>query len=211
MKAAFWNAAHVDDGPHAFAANQRGKVNRIGSAMPEGRHFYHPVCVCRRYDERLEKSFRGRREWIVREAKAVSVSGSRAWNLSAEDARAAVNARSHFVEFLHSIQSDTNFIDAAELVFGELLGNVVRHAPGPVEITVDLNDDSMVLHVVDSGPPLAASKRRKLPEDVLSERGRGLFIIQQLASDVRIEHLENCGNHISVTMPRRREAAQREA
>jgi anti-sigma regulatory factor (Ser/Thr protein kinase) len=136
------------------------------------------------------------------------VSAPRAWNLSADDARAAVDARSHFVEFLHGIQSDTNFIDAAELVFGELLGNVVQHAPGPVEISVDLNDDSLVLHVVDSGPPLQAAKHRTLPEDVLSERGRGLFIVQQLASDVRIEHLENRGNHISVTMPLRREDAQ---
>ncbi len=141
----------------------------------------------------------GRREWFTGE---YSVSAAPAWNLSLDDARTAVDARSHFVAFLNGIQSDPNFINTAELVFGELLGNVVRHAPGPVEISVDLNDESLVLHVIDSGPPLQAVERH-LPEDVLSERGRGLFIVEQLASDVRIEHLENCGNHISVTMSRR--------
>lgn len=133
---------------------------------------------------------------------AVSLSGSRAWSLSLDDARAAVDARSHFVEFLQGIKSDGDFIDTAELVFGELLSNVVRHAPGPVEISIDLNDDSMVLHVIDSGPPLAVGERR-LPEDILSERGRGLFIVEQLTVNVRVEHIVNCGNHISVTMSRR--------
>ncbi len=148
----------------------------------------------------------GRREWVIGEN---SVSEPRAWNLSLDDARAAIDARSHFVEFLNDVQSDADFINTAELVFGELLGNVVRHAPGPVEISVDLNDESLILHVIDSGPPLTAAKHRKLPEDVLSERGRGLFIVEQLASDVRIERLENRGNHISVTMSRRLSGAQR--
>jgi anti-sigma regulatory factor (Ser/Thr protein kinase) len=144
----------------------------------------------------------GRREWVIGE-NVVSVTAPPAWNLSLDDAGAAIDARSLFVEFLNGIQTDANFIDTAELVFGELLGNVVRHAPGPVEISVDLDDDSLVLHVIDSGPPLP-SVERQLPEDALSERGRGLFIVQQLASDVRIEHILNCGNHISVTMARPR-------
>jgi anti-sigma regulatory factor (Ser/Thr protein kinase) len=132
----------------------------------------------------------------------VSVSGPRAWTLSLEDASAGVHARSHFVEFLRSIDADTRFVDPAELVFGELLGNVVRHAPGPVEIAIDLSDESMVMHVVDSGPPLVLTEYR-LPEDVLSERGRGLFIVAQLASDVSVD-VRRGGNRISVTIARRR-------
>jgi anti-sigma regulatory factor (Ser/Thr protein kinase) len=68
-----------------------------------------------------------------------------------------------------------------------------------VEISVDRNDDTIVLHVIDSGDPLPETERH-LPEDVLSERGRGLFIVSKLASGVRIEHVRNCGNHISVAM-----------
>ena len=123
----------------------------------------------------------------------------RAWTLSLDDVRVGVHARLHFVEFLQSVWSDEDFLDRAELIFGELLGNVVRHAPGPVEIFCDLDDDSIVLHVIDSGPPLKSAKRR-LPDDVLSERGRGLFIVAQLASDVRIEPARDHGNHISVKL-----------
>ncbi len=124
----------------------------------------------------------------------------RAWNLSLDDARAAVDARSRFVEFLRRIKSDDDFIATAELIFGELLGNVVRHAPGPVEIAIDLHEASMILHVIDSGPRLGVAQPR-LPEDMLSERGRGLYIVEQLAAEVRIQRRVG-GNHISVTMLR---------
>jgi anti-sigma regulatory factor (Ser/Thr protein kinase) len=132
----------------------------------------------------------------------MALSGPSAWTLYVDDARNAVGARSHFVEFLRSIESEDGFIDTAELIFGELLGNVVRHAPGPVEIAVDLHEDAMVLHVTDSGPVLGPIAR-PLPADVLSERGRGLFIVGQLASEVRVEYVGEHGNHISVKMLRR--------
>ena len=128
-------------------------------------------------------------------------SGPRAWTLFLEEASAGVNARSHFVEFLQSFPSSEPFVGAAELIFGELLGNVVRHAPGPVEVSIDLSDDSVVLHVLDSGPPLILTEYR-LPEEVLSERGRGLFIVAQLAADVCVEARQGGGNHISVTISR---------
>lgn len=133
---------------------------------------------------------------------ALAQAGSPAWALYVDDARAAVDARSRFVEFLQSAGCDDDFINKAELIFGELLGNVVRHAPGPVEISVDAGDDEMILHVIDSGPPLVPVTRR-LPEDVLSERGRGLFIVEQLATAVHIERESSRGNHLSVTMARR--------
>jgi len=130
------------------------------------------------------------------------VTGPPAWTLYVDDARAAVGARSHFVAFLQSVNENGDFIDRAELIFGELLGNVVRHAPGPVEISIVLSDDVMVLHVIDSGPPLILTETH-LPDDVLSERGRGLFIVGQLASELCVEREAESGNHISVTMQRR--------
>ncbi len=130
------------------------------------------------------------------------MNGSRAWNLCLADARAAIGARSQFVQFLQGVESDDDFIVTAELIFGELLGNVVRHAPGPIEISIDLSDDFMVLHVIDSGPLLRASGELRLPDDELSERGRGLYIVEQLAAELRFERNAGCGNHVSVTMLR---------
>jgi PAS domain S-box-containing protein len=131
----------------------------------------------------------------------VSVGSAPAWTLYVDDARAAVDARSLFVEFLKRNTNGSDFVESAELVFGELLGNVVRHAPGPVEIAADLGADSLVLHVTDSGRPLSVSDRH-LPDDLLSERGRGLFIVSQLAADLRADHVPNCGKHISATIAR---------
>lgn len=122
-----------------------------------------------------------------------------AWTFISEDARTAVDARTQFVEFLRSIGSGDELVNKAELVFGELLGNVVRHAPGPVEISLDLDSDAAILHVIDSGPEFLLSQPH-LPDDVLSELGRGLFIVQLLAADVRVEHIPNRGNHTIVRL-----------
>lgn len=122
-----------------------------------------------------------------------------AWTFTSEDARAAVDARAQFVDFLRSVGSGDDFVARAELIFGELLGNVVRYAPGPVDISLDLEAESSTLHVIDSGPPFSLGATR-LPDDELSELGRGLFIVQQLAANVRAEYIPNYGNHISVTL-----------
>jgi anti-sigma regulatory factor (Ser/Thr protein kinase) len=129
------------------------------------------------------------------------VSGNPAWSFAVDDVRAAVDARTYFVRFLRSIQSRQEFIDSAELVFGELLGNVVRHAPGPIEVWVELDNDCLIMHVADSGPALSTTQWH-LPEDALSERGRGLFIVAQLVEEIKVEQAANGGNCISVTMPR---------
>jgi anti-sigma regulatory factor (Ser/Thr protein kinase) len=121
-----------------------------------------------------------------------------AWRFASEDARTAVDARTRFVDFLRSIGTGDEVVFKAELVFGELLGNVVRHAPGPVEISFDLDSGAGILHVIDSGPEFLLTAPH-LP-DVLSELGRGLFIVQQLATNVRVERIPNRGNHTIVQL-----------
>ncbi|MFY9631677.1 MAG: SpoIIE family protein phosphatase [Candidatus Cybelea sp.] len=129
----------------------------------------------------------------------VSVGRPPAWTFAAEDARAAVDARAQFVQFLHQAAYDDDLVDRTELIFGELLGNVVRHAPGPVEVSFEVNPASATLHVIDSGAPFTLTHAH-LPDDAFAELGRGLFIVAQLAAGVRVQHVPNCGNHISVTL-----------
>ena len=129
----------------------------------------------------------------------VAVGKGPIWSFTAEDARAAADVRGKFVSFLQHHTGDVALVRRAELIFGEMLGNVVRHAPGPVEI--ELYEDkscSLVLHVIDSGPPFDFAHR--LPNDIFSELGRGLFIIDKVAKHVRLEHVRGCGNHISVVL-----------
>ncbi|HEY1653792.1 MAG TPA: SpoIIE family protein phosphatase [Candidatus Tumulicola sp.] len=127
-----------------------------------------------------------------------SIGNQPLWSYDSEDARVAAYARRDFVAFLRERGVDSALLARAELVFGELLGNVVRHAPGPVEIVAFQNGQQLSLHVIDSGQPFELSGR--LPDDPLSELGRGLFIVQQLAADVRSEPIGTIGNHIVVTM-----------
>jgi PAS domain S-box-containing protein len=136
----------------------------------------------------------------------VSLIDPPAWSFEADDARAASNARTRFLEFLTA--DGANPIAAkAELIFGELLGNVVRHAPGPVEVVYETTGRRAVLHVIDSGEAFASA--RGLPIDPLSELGRGLYIIERLAGTVRVEHVAGYGNHISVIIEDRPAALDR--
>ena len=89
--------------------------------------------------------------------------------------------------------------DAAELIYGELIGNAVRYAPGRINIRLEWGGDTPTLIVHDEGSVFAWSPR--LPADPYSECGRGLFIIQQLALDVRVEHVTDDGMNVFVVLP----------
>lgn len=120
------------------------------------------------------------------------------WSFNAENAQAATGARTGFVKYLRDHADDDTAIEAAELVFGELIGNVVRHAPGPIDLRLDWSLERPVLHVIDRGPPF--SNPAELPIDPLSEGGRGLFIAQELSERVSIEHVGGYGNHVAVEL-----------
>ena len=119
------------------------------------------------------------------------------WSFKAEDARAAENARTQLVQYLRERTHDVALVEAAELVFGELIGNVVRHAPGPVEVELDWNQGRPVLHVMDSGPAFRVPNR--LPDE-LSESGRGLFIVQMVSKELCVDRIAEAGNHVRVAL-----------
>lgn len=126
-----------------------------------------------------------------------------AWSFDAT-AAASNGARRAFMSCLKSRGDAAQILDltAAELIFGELMGNVVRHAPGPVEIILDWTGTLPVLHVLDSGPGFESRrKRERLPDDDWSESGRGLFIVNACARDFALRNREVCGTHASATLP----------
>jgi anti-sigma regulatory factor (Ser/Thr protein kinase) len=124
------------------------------------------------------------------------------WSFDAENAKAAQDARGEFVQYLREQTEDASDIETAELVFGELVGNVVRHAPGAIEIDLEWSNGSPQLHVLDRGAPFNAPPH--LPKDVLSESGRGLYIVRQLSKNLSVEHVPGYGNHVVVELSIRR-------
>src|SRR5580692_7960809 len=54
------------------------------------------------------------------------------WQFQADDARLALSVRREFLAFLRESCTTTSDCEAALLVFGELIANVILHAPGPI-------------------------------------------------------------------------------
>lgn len=131
------------------------------------------------------------------------------WAFDAENAQAAHDARSEFVAELRAHAEPAGDIDAAELIFGELVGNVVRHAPGPIDVQVEWTHEHPVLHVTDRGKGFI--RNPALPIDPLSECGRGLYIISLLGRSVYVERIPGYGNHIAVELPVRALPQQHES
>ena len=116
------------------------------------------------------------------------------WRFDAYDATAAQRARHEFGTELRKRTRDVEDIHGAELVFGELVGNVARYAPGPVDVIVDWSTaGAPVLHVLDQGPGF--QHLSIFEPDIYSESGRGLFIVSTLSEDFHVVRRPNRGSH----------------
>lgn len=87
---------------------------------------------------------------------------------------------------------------AAELTFAELMANVIRYAEGLVEVILERRAGDFILHVLDKGPGFEFSPR--LPSDLFSERGRGLFLISQFAREFTIGRRPGGGSHARIVL-----------
>lgn len=101
-----------------------------------------------------------------------------ALQFDARDARMARESRLCITAFLRDLGAPREYLANAELVYGELISNVVRHAPGEVNVSLDWRDEYPELRITDCGRGYA--KHPNLPRDLLCESGRGLFIVEAL-------------------------------
>jgi len=126
------------------------------------------------------------------------------WAFDSRDARVAHDVRELYVAYLRAKGSSDADYAAAELVFGELIGNVARHAPGLVEVEVEWRGNAPVLHVLDRGP--GYERTEHLPPSE-SESGRGLFLISKLTREFTVTRLPGYGSHARAVLPIERSAA----
>ena len=94
--------------------------------------------------------------------------------------------------------------DGAATVFVELVGNAVRHAPGPVDVAIEWTGARPVLHVIDEGPGFRTSAPAKGPSDLLSESGRGLFLVSAFTEDFEVSSRRGAGSHARAVLRIRR-------
>jgi len=123
--------------------------------------------------------------------------GVERWRFGANDALRAEPTRLRLKAWL--AQRAHGDCAAAELIYGELIGNVVRHAPGAIDVDVVCSADRIRLFVQSEGQPFDLHPR--LPDSLLSESGRGLFIVDTLGSGLSSTGLPIFGNQISVDLP----------
>ncbi|MBV8298301.1 MAG: ATP-binding protein [Candidatus Eremiobacteraeota bacterium] len=129
------------------------------------------------------------------------------WEAEGEAAR-VLRERGAFRNCLAALAEPSDGIDAAELIYGELVANTVRHAPGDVRVRLELCDsEPPVLVVRDHGPGLRCypwTPRR----EPYAESGRGLGIVEMLAREIEVDSARGGGTVIRATLPvRPREAA----
>jgi serine/threonine-protein kinase RsbW len=125
---------------------------------------------------------------------------SQRWTFEPGDWHAARRARREFVASLEAAGAAASDIKAAELIFGELTANVAQHAAGPIDIALDLAAKNAVLHVIDRGEGYAPSERKE-PVDLLTERGRGLWLVGRLGAQLSVEILPGFGTHVRAVLP----------
>jgi len=114
------------------------------------------------------------------------------WLFDTRDAQAARNTRIDFVKHVNRFFGSAADVAAAELVLGELIGNVVRHAPGQALVKADFDEAGITIAVQDSGSGRSAPII-KHGDDVLSESGRGLAIVLKLADSLEVERQPDDG------------------
>jgi sigma-B regulation protein RsbU (phosphoserine phosphatase) len=93
-----------------------------------------------------------------------------------------------------SVEQEQNL----HVIFSELVGNAVRHAPGALSISISNCGGKPYLHVIDDGPGF--DQRPALPSDVWAESGRGLFLISALAENLTIKPLAGYGTYVNVEL-----------
>lgn len=122
------------------------------------------------------------------------------WSFACDDALAATGARAAFVAHLRRHAAAESDIPAAELVFGELVGNVVRYAPGPLDIALGWDGPAPVLHLIDRGPGYDVAAAA-MPEDPLAENGRGIFLCSLLGKNFTVRPHAASGSHSRIELP----------
>lgn len=123
----------------------------------------------------------------------------RRWRFDPQWADAAARVRSELLGAFRACGLSEHVTLDAEVVLSELFGNAMRYAPGTIELVLDPRGGDVVVHLLDAGPGFYFHPR--LPHDLYSECGRGLYLISRLAAEFTVERRFDGGSHARVVFP----------
>ena len=120
----------------------------------------------------------------------------RSWRFAADDPRAAAIVRREIGRCVASWtgRDDAEFV--SELAFGEMIANVVRHAPGTALVELQSDGGIVTLSVEDGGPGFAPVRNAPDPMDTT---GRGLALMRGVTDGLHVEATHDGGTRVVVT------------
>lgn len=122
------------------------------------------------------------------------------WSFTSDNASDALEKRNDCAAALREHLSASSLKPSTlAQIYGELVSNVVRHAPGRIAIVLRLDTASATLTVTDSGKGEIRLPAR--PPDAYSEGGRGLLIVAHLAAGIHIARTPEGGTAICAVLP----------
>lgn len=125
------------------------------------------------------------------------------WYFDARNEAVSRGVKRELLRALAKLGPEAPDLTVAEMVYGELLSNIVRHTPGPARVGFTVDDGRVVLRVADHGALLPSTVRiagdGALPE-FTSESGRGLFLVTAMCERITSEPTPD-GKCITVVLP----------
>jgi anti-sigma regulatory factor (Ser/Thr protein kinase) len=120
-----------------------------------------------------------------------------AWRFDPSSSDEAERVRSEVRQALE-LRRRADALERLDIVFAEIVSNAIRHAPGLIDMCLECSKDGgdVVLHVKDRGPGYRANSQ--LPRDIMSENGRGLFIISTYADRFIVKRRLGGGSHARI-------------
>jgi hypothetical protein len=121
------------------------------------------------------------------------------WSFDPSNAYHARQLRDEYLSILYACGTAAGDFFAAELIYRELVTNALRYAPGLVTVELQWSEPYPVLSVHDgSGLFLWTGE---LPANTLTERGRGLYLVNSFARALQIKDSVGPGYKISAELP----------
>ncbi len=134
---------------------------------------------------------------------ARSASRRRRWSLAPGDLASVAGARRAFRTEIERYAAAGSDVDGAELIFAELLSNVIRHGEGAADVSLRWCDRCTLLVVTDTGRGFGDRRHPAFPEP-LAERGRGLALVAALSGGMRMGNRRAGGAYVCAVLPVRR-------
>ncbi len=127
------------------------------------------------------------------------------WYFETDAPEDALEGRRLLERYL-SNHCDDGDLFKASLIFGELLSNVIKHAPdGGVRVWLEPVGERFALCMTDAGGGFS-DRHMNLVPDERNESGRGLFIVREVSEHVSYSRRDG-GFTVRAVLPLRRRRA----